>query len=47
MNAEPFIAFKTNTSGKNKRAPEIWKRMYDYFLTNKIQFLRIITRGQT
>jgi len=39
MNAEPFIAFKSNTS-PGKRSPEIWRKMYQYFLTNKQQFLK-------
>jgi len=39
MNAEPFIAFKTNTHPTEK-SPEIWKRMYNYFLTHKEQFLK-------
>jgi len=39
MNAEPFIAFKDNTH-PGKRSPEIWRRMYQYFLANKTQFLK-------
>ncbi len=37
MNAEPFIAFKSNTS-LSSDAPEIWKRMYTYFLKNRTIF---------
>lgn len=39
MNAEPFIAFRENTH-PGKRSPEIWRRMYQYFLTNKEHFLK-------
>jgi transposase len=39
MNAEPFISFRTNTN-PSKRSPEIWRRTYNYFLNNKVTFLK-------
>jgi len=37
MGADPFISFRQNTN-PTKNSPEIWKRMYDYFLRNRSLF---------
>ncbi|MBI2628840.1 transposase [Candidatus Pacearchaeota archaeon] len=39
MNAKPFIAFKSNAN-PGKDSPEIWKRMYDYFVLNRESFMK-------
>lgn len=40
LGAMPFIPFKENASD-NKKAPEIWKRMFRYFENNKDKFMDV------
>jgi transposase len=38
--AQPFIAFKTNATGNDKRNSSVWNRMYHYFMYNQDEFMR-------
>lgn len=40
VNAVPYIPFKTNSSGSDKRQPALWKQMWHYFSCHQERFLR-------
>lgn len=35
----PYIPFKTNTTATDKRSPDVWKRMYHFFMYNQDSFM--------
>lgn len=39
-NAQPYIPFKSNTTGNSKRNSSVWNRLYHYFMYNQDEFLR-------